>query len=75
MLINGEYAYKLKLALKYMWQDYVRFTLTTCVTSVWLVLQVLPILPEPLCSDFSYSYVEVYSCNKFEFISYLLAFQ
>jgi hypothetical protein len=34
MLINGEYAYKLKLALKYMWQDYVRFTLTTCVTSV-----------------------------------------
>ena len=25
--------------------------------------------------DFSYSYVEVYSCNKFEFISYLLAFQ
>jgi hypothetical protein len=24
---------------------------------------------------FSYSYVEVYSCNKFEFLSYLLAFQ
>ena len=26
-------------------------------------------------NDFFYSYVELYSCNKFEFISYLLAFQ
>ena len=58
---------KLKLNMYYLYIFFICYL---------LIITLLPFFIEMLqYHHFSYSYVEVYSCNKFEFISYLLAFQ